>query len=119
MAAAAEPRQPSVRITEPPKEPKPRPAPLSMGSSESRDSGPRTPTTSTLNTPNKYDKGQKIGHRRVDEAGQVTYKKKPTSELMAAIQLGIQHNIGSLSAKPERDVLLQDFSVVESVMFPR
>lgn len=46
----------------------------------------------------------------------------PASTLMAAIQLGIGHSVGSISAKKdqrERDVLLQDFTVVESVFFPR
>lgn len=45
-----------------------------------------------------------------------------SSTLMAAIQLGIGHSVGSISAKKdqrERDVLLQDFTVVESVFFPR
>ena len=64
-------------------------------------------------------KERKIGHRRVDHnTGMVTYKKKPTSELMAAIQLGIGQSVGGLSSKPERDVLMQDFAVVESVFFP-
>ncbi len=43
----------------------------------------------------------------------------PSSALKGAIQLGITHTIGSLSQKPERDVLLQDFEVVESIFFPR
>ncbi|XP_071141042.1 phosphatidylinositol 4-phosphate 5-kinase type-1 alpha-like isoform X36 [Mytilus edulis] len=65
------------------------------------------------------DREKKIGHRRVDHhTGMVTYKKKPTSELMAAIQLGIGQSVGGLSSKPERDVLMQDFAVVESVFFP-
>nr|XP_054751980.1 phosphatidylinositol 4-phosphate 5-kinase type-1 alpha-like isoform X2 [Lytechinus pictus] len=67
------------------------------------------------------NKQKKIGHRRVDTHGQVTYKKTSSSTLMAAIQLGIGHSVGSLSAKKdqrERDVLLQDFTVVESVFFP-
>ncbi|XP_070178757.1 phosphatidylinositol 4-phosphate 5-kinase type-1 alpha-like isoform X3 [Littorina saxatilis] len=64
------------------------------------------------------EKDRKIGHRRVDEAGVVTYKKKPTSELQQAIQLGIGQSIGGLSSKPERDVLMQDFAVVEVVFFP-
>lgn len=75
--------------------------------------GPKTPALG-----NTRDREKKIGHRRVDEAGVVTYKKKPTSELMAAIQLGIGQSVGGLSSKPERDVLLQDFEVVESVFFP-
>ncbi|XP_060082123.1 phosphatidylinositol 4-phosphate 5-kinase type-1 alpha-like isoform X2 [Ylistrum balloti] len=73
--------------------------------------GPRTPGGSK-------EKEKKIGHRRVDETGIVTYKKKPTSELMAAIQLGIGASVGGLSSKPERDVLMQDFQVVDSVFFP-
>ncbi|XP_064645801.1 uncharacterized protein LOC135499086 isoform X5 [Lineus longissimus] len=44
--------------------------------------------------------------------------QKPTSELMAAIQLGIGQSIGGLSSKPERDVLMQDFTIVDSVFFP-
>ncbi|XP_055873524.1 phosphatidylinositol 4-phosphate 5-kinase type-1 alpha-like isoform X7 [Biomphalaria glabrata] len=64
------------------------------------------------------DKDRKIGHRRVDKSGIVSYKKKPTSELMAAIQLGIGQSVGGLSSKPERDVLMQDFGVVEVVFFP-
>ena len=63
-------------------------------------------------------KERKIGHRRVDRAGTVSYKKKPTSELMAAIQLGIGQSVGGLSSKPERDVLMQDFGIVEVVFFP-
>ncbi|CAG2219384.1 PIP5K [Mytilus edulis] len=49
------------------------------------------------------DREKKIGHRRVDHhTGMVTYKKRPTSELMAAIQLGIGQSVGGLSSKPER-----------------
>ncbi|XP_071826576.1 phosphatidylinositol 4-phosphate 5-kinase type-1 alpha-like isoform X4 [Apostichopus japonicus] len=64
-------------------------------------------------------KYKKIGHRGVDNLGNTVYKKTATTTLMTAIQLGIQHSVGGLSAKPERDVLLQDFAVVESVFFPR
>lgn len=42
-----------------------------------------------------------------------------SSALKGAIQLSITHTVGSLSQKPERDVLLQDFEVVESIFFPR
>lgn len=42
-----------------------------------------------------------------------------SSALKGAIQLGITHTVGSLSQKPERDVLMQDFEVVESIFFPR
>ncbi|XP_033832092.2 phosphatidylinositol-4-phosphate 5-kinase, type I, beta a [Periophthalmus magnuspinnatus] len=45
--------------------------------------------------------------------------KKPTPEaLKGAIQLGIGYAVGNLSSKPDRDVLMQDFSVVESVFLP-
>ncbi|ESO89726.1 hypothetical protein LOTGIDRAFT_164748 [Lottia gigantea] len=67
----------------------------------------------------KSMRDRKLGHRRVNEAGVVTYKKKPTSELMAAIQLGMGQSIGGLSSITERDVLMQDFVVVQSVFFPK
>uniref|UniRef100_A0A3Q2PBJ6 Phosphatidylinositol-4-phosphate 5-kinase type 1 alpha n=1 Tax=Fundulus heteroclitus TaxID=8078 RepID=A0A3Q2PBJ6_FUNHE len=59
-----------------------------------------------------------IGHRGVDPTGETVYKKTTSSTLRAAIQLGITHTVGSLNQKPERDVLLQDFEVVESIFFP-
>ncbi|XP_074046188.1 putative PIP5K1A and PSMD4-like protein [Macrotis lagotis] len=61
---------------------------------------------------------RKIGHRGVDPSGETTYKKTTSSALKGAIQLGITHTVGSLSTKPERDVLMQDFYVVESIFFP-
>ncbi|TWW72673.1 Phosphatidylinositol 4-phosphate 5-kinase type-1 gamma [Takifugu flavidus] len=90
---------------------------------------------------------KKIGHRRVDASGETTYKKArvflalsvrlsvwsspltapcpalcpqtASSALQGAIQLGIGYTVGNLSSKPERDVLMQDFYVVESIFFPR
>uniref|UniRef100_A0A3B3IG70 PIPK domain-containing protein n=1 Tax=Oryzias latipes TaxID=8090 RepID=A0A3B3IG70_ORYLA len=59
-----------------------------------------------------------IGHRGIDPQGETTYKKTSSSTLKGAIQLGIAHTVGSLTQKPERDVLLQDFEVVESIFFP-
>uniref|UniRef100_A0A2K6RI70 PIPK domain-containing protein n=1 Tax=Rhinopithecus roxellana TaxID=61622 RepID=A0A2K6RI70_RHIRO len=61
---------------------------------------------------------KKTGHRGVDSSGETTYKKTTSSALKGAIQLGITHTVGSLSTKPERDVLMQDFYVVESIFFP-
>ncbi|XP_062380261.1 phosphatidylinositol 4-phosphate 5-kinase type-1 gamma-like isoform X2 [Sardina pilchardus] len=61
---------------------------------------------------------KKIGHRRVDASGETTYKKTTSSALKGAIQLGIGYTVGQLSSKPERDVLMQDFYVVESIFFP-
>ncbi|XP_069369238.1 phosphatidylinositol-4-phosphate 5-kinase, type I, beta a isoform X1 [Paralichthys olivaceus] len=44
---------------------------------------------------------------------------KPTAAILKeAIQLGISYAVGNLSSKPDRDVLMQDFSVVESVFLP-
>ncbi|XP_031155124.1 phosphatidylinositol 4-phosphate 5-kinase type-1 alpha-like isoform X2 [Sander lucioperca] len=60
-----------------------------------------------------------IGHRGVETTtGETTYKKTTSSALKGAIQLGITHTVGSLSQKAERDVLMQDFVVVESIFFP-
>ncbi|XP_047386882.1 phosphatidylinositol 4-phosphate 5-kinase type-1 gamma isoform X8 [Sciurus carolinensis] len=63
--------------------------------------------------------GKKLGHRGVDASGETTYKKTTSSTLKGAIQLGIGYTVGNLSSKPERDVLMQDFYVVESIFFPR
>ncbi|XP_030192811.1 phosphatidylinositol 4-phosphate 5-kinase type-1 gamma isoform X2 [Lynx canadensis] len=62
--------------------------------------------------------GKKLGHRGVDASGETTYKKTASSTLKGAIQLGIGYTVGNLSSKPERDVLMQDFYVVESIFFP-
>ncbi|XP_034385965.1 phosphatidylinositol 4-phosphate 5-kinase type-1 gamma isoform X3 [Cyclopterus lumpus] len=62
--------------------------------------------------------GKKMGHRGVDASGETTYKKTTSSALKGAIQLGIGYTVGNLSSKPERDVLMQDFYVVESIFFP-
>ena len=50
----------------------------------------------------------------------LTLGSQPTpAALKGAIQLGIGYTVGNLSSKPERDVLMQDFYVVESIFFPR
>uniref|UniRef100_A0A2K5QZF8 Phosphatidylinositol-4-phosphate 5-kinase type 1 alpha n=1 Tax=Cebus imitator TaxID=2715852 RepID=A0A2K5QZF8_CEBIM len=85
--------------------------------SSSEASGIKRPTASEV----PYTSGmpiKKIGHRGVDSSGETTYKKTTSSALKGAIQLGITHTVGSLSTKPERDVLMQDFYVVESIFFP-
>uniref|UniRef100_UPI00358F051B phosphatidylinositol 4-phosphate 5-kinase type-1 alpha-like n=1 Tax=Myxine glutinosa TaxID=7769 RepID=UPI00358F051B len=61
---------------------------------------------------------KKIGHRGVDAMGETTYKKTTSSALRGAIQLGIGYTVGNLTSKAERDVLMQDFYVVESIFFP-
>uniref|UniRef100_A0A0K8T3A5 PIPK domain-containing protein n=2 Tax=Lygus hesperus TaxID=30085 RepID=A0A0K8T3A5_LYGHE len=65
----------------------------------------------------KSEKEKKIGHRRVGTGGEVTYKKIQTSQIMGSIQLGIQHAVGGLASKPERDLLMQDFMTVETTVF--
>ncbi|XP_055332903.1 phosphatidylinositol 4-phosphate 5-kinase type-1 alpha-like [Paramacrobiotus metropolitanus] len=62
---------------------------------------------------------KKIGHRRVDEAGNITYKKVPANELMQSIQEGIRHSVSKLASEPERDVLFTDFENTEIVFHPR
>ncbi|XP_074473220.1 phosphatidylinositol-4-phosphate 5-kinase, type I, beta a isoform X1 [Sebastes fasciatus] len=46
------------------------------------------------------------------------HKKLTAAALKGAIQLGIGHAVGNLSSKPDRDVLMQDFSMVESIFLP-
>ncbi|XP_076267617.1 phosphatidylinositol 4-phosphate 5-kinase 59B isoform X25 [Rhynchophorus ferrugineus] len=64
------------------------------------------------------DRERKIGHRRVGVGGEITYKKIQTTQIMGSIQLGIQHAVGGLASKPERDLLMQDFMTVETTNFP-
>ncbi|KAI7696066.1 Phosphatidylinositol 4-phosphate 5-kinase type-1 alpha [Sarcoptes scabiei] len=82
---------------------------------------PKTPNTpgplSADSKRKQLEKERKIGHRRVDEEGQVTYKKFPTTQIMGSIQLGIGHAVGSLASKPERDLLMKDFMEIELVLF--
>ncbi|XP_039675483.1 phosphatidylinositol 4-phosphate 5-kinase type-1 alpha-like isoform X2 [Perca fluviatilis] len=78
-----------------------------------KNASPESPSTSMSPAMKKT-----IGHRGIDPTGETTYKKTTSSALQGAIQLGITHTVGSLSQKPERDVLLQDFEVVESIFFP-
>ncbi|KAL4085031.1 hypothetical protein QTP88_027869 [Uroleucon formosanum] len=64
------------------------------------------------------EKEKKLGHRRVGVDGEITYKKIQTGQIMGSIQLGIQHAVGGLASKPERDLLMQDFMTVETTVFP-
>lgn len=61
---------------------------------------------------------EKLGHRRTDREGGVTYKRVPTNNLMGAIQMGISNSIGSLAHRKLRDLLVQDFDLIETVTFP-
>lgn len=97
------------------------------------------PKTGTMGgQQSKHEKERKIGHRRVGEGGEITYKKIQTSQIMGSIQLGIQHTVsvkgrriirsyltncfilqvGSLASKPKRDLLMMDFWEIETISFP-
>ncbi|KAF4519100.1 hypothetical protein B566_EDAN010522 [Ephemera danica] len=65
----------------------------------------------------KSERERKLGHRRVGVGGEITYKKIQSSTIMGSIQLGIQHAVGGLASKPERDLLMQDFMTVETTNF--
>ena len=55
----------------------------------------------------EHDKERKIGHRRVNDTGEVSYKKVSTNHLMGSLQLGIGHAIEALSKHDDRDLLMQ------------
>ncbi|CAL8139906.1 unnamed protein product [Orchesella dallaii] len=94
----------------------------STGASNTASQTPKTPTPgpsgSTGISRTKSEREKKIGHRRVTQGGDVTYKKIQSSQIMGSIQLGMQHAIGGLASKPERDLLMQDFMTVEQTYFP-
>ncbi|CAF1203452.1 unnamed protein product, partial [Didymodactylos carnosus] len=64
-------------------------------------------------------KKHKLGHLRVDGEGNVTFKRLPTTQLVEALQLGIQCIVGGLQAKAARDVLYKDFLDIEIIHFPK
>ncbi|CAF5035661.1 unnamed protein product, partial [Rotaria socialis] len=51
---------------------------------------------------------EKLGHRRVDETGAVTYKRVMVDDLMKSLQIGLTYVLGK-HHQPQRQVLLQDF----------
>lgn len=60
---------------------------------------------------------EKLGHRRVDETGNVTYKKVMIDELIKSLQIGLNHVIAQYH-QPQRQVLLQDFQQTDYQDFP-
>ncbi|TRZ04425.1 hypothetical protein DNTS_021006, partial [Danionella cerebrum] len=52
------------------------------------------------------------------KSGGKDHKKLTSEALRGAIQLGIGYTVGNLTSKPDRDVLMQDFYMVESVFLP-
>jgi hypothetical protein len=82
-----------------------------------------TPLASSNNSTGNKDltmsEKKKIGHREV-KGGVVLYKKVSTNELKKSIQFGIVHFINERNRdKVDRDLLMQDFQVVETLQFPR
>ncbi|XP_054708450.1 phosphatidylinositol 4-phosphate 5-kinase type-1 alpha-like [Uloborus diversus] len=77
---------------------------------------PVTPGATTLESRKKE---KKIGHRRIDEEGLITFKRIHSSQIIGSISLGISHAVGGLASKPARDLLMLDFRIVESTAFPR
>ncbi|XP_071390177.1 phosphatidylinositol-4-phosphate 5-kinase, type I, beta a [Centroberyx affinis] len=59
-----------------------------------------------------------VGRGTKTSKGSKDHKKPTAAALKGAIQLGIGYAVGNLSSKPDRDVLMQDFSMVESVFLP-
>ncbi|CAF3513084.1 unnamed protein product [Rotaria socialis] len=60
---------------------------------------------------------EKLGHRRVDETGTVTYKRVMVDDLMKSLQIGLTYVLGK-HHQPQRQVLLQDFQQIEYQDFP-
>jgi len=82
--------------------------------------------TSSVHQPSKdrpdrtnTTKEKKIGHRRINPEGQISYKKVETNKLMGSIQLGIQFSAGCQASQPHRDILIPDFYIIESTAFPK
>lgn len=64
------------------------------------------------------DKEKKIGHRRVGEDGEITYKKIQTSTIMGSIQLGIQHTVSDLKQLILYYMHLMQFRSIRSLVWP-
>lgn len=93
--------------------------PSAMGGVDGRQAGSMS-STLPPQPPGSADHRLKLGHRRVDERGEVTYKKIQSTQIMGSIQLGIQTSVGGLANRAERDLLMKDFMEVEILnMDPR
>ena len=69
------------------------------------------------NEPSTGGSKEKLGHRRVDETGAVTYKRVMVDDLMKSLQIGLNYVLGK-HHQPQRQVLIQDFQQVEYQDFP-
>ena len=54
----------------------------------------------------KSGHNKKLGHRRVGDDGEVTYKRFETTQLIGSIQLGLEYVLTNEANVPERDLLL-------------
>ena len=50
-------------------------------------------------------------------SGDIYYKDAAQDSISGALQLGITHSIGSHQS--DRDVLIQDFQIIETIQFPK
>ncbi|CAF0734655.1 unnamed protein product [Adineta steineri] len=69
------------------------------------------------NEPSSAGNKEKLGHRRVDETGTVTYKRVVVDDLVKSLQIGLNYVLGK-HHHPQRQVLLQDFQQIEYQDFP-
>lgn len=92
-----------------------------FASTASAPAAPLSLLSSTTSSPTQQQK--KIGHREVKN-GVVLFKKVPTDELKKSIQFGIVHFINEQNrfGSPfniNRDCIMQDFQVVETILYPK
>ncbi|CAF0802349.1 unnamed protein product [Rotaria sp. Silwood1] len=71
----------------------------------------------SLNELNISGNKEKLGHRRVDETGHVSYKRVMVDDLIKSFQIGLNYVLGK-HHQPQRQVLFQDFKQVEYQDFP-
>lgn len=60
---------------------------------------------------------EKLGHRRVDETGTVTYKRVMVDDLIKCLQISLRHVLERVD-QIRRQVLVHDFQQVEYQDFP-
>ena len=77
----------------------------------------------SIQSTSSREKNKKVGHREVKH-GVVHYKKVSSNELKKSIQFGIVQFISESNRQNskyniDRDLLMQDFQVVETIVFPK
>ena len=84
---------------------------------------PQSSSNNNNNAASSSGDKKKIGHREVKH-GVVHYKKVSSDELKKSIQFGIVQFISESNGQAskyniDRDLLMQDFQVVETIVFPK